>query len=466
MVKFRFPSFAKDRGPGFWLKPANLWASRRFLRRDDSNAWREAFGPADPPASPGRSKSFADLLAPGRLPEEGFRFVILGDTGEGDRSQYSLLPLLRGLKPDFMVIVGDLANPAGRIDDGGSRDRDDYLAGFFEPYRDLRIPIWSVPGNHEYYAKGRGREYFDSFCTRAHVKRWEDHGLRFVPQPGTYWELKSPGVPFVLLGVDTGMAGRLDGYRRFWRTIPGDARQHAWLEERLSLADREGRRAVVLFHIPALAKQKSDKAVRLKTLYRILAAHRSVSHVVCGHDHNYQEYAPSTFARFAEREAGAAASVREAPVHIVAGGGGSALHGTDYPSRAYPAARLFPSAAEWREHASLGNRIIARIGLGRTPVGRISALLQKDALADADEFRYLSFLLVDWDPRARDAGTGLSVRPVFMTDLRDLFAHLQDGVVDIMDPDPSLDQEGVRRAVQNPLETGRDDRGPAWRVSE
>jgi len=451
MVKFRFPAFARDRGPGFWLKPSNLWASRRFLRADDSITRRDAFGPTDPAAPPGRSASFADLLPPGRVPSAGFRFVILGDTGEGDRSQYSLLPLLRHFAPDFMVIVGDLAVPAGRIDARSHRDRDDYLAGFFEPYRYFQIPIWSVPGNHEYYANGRGREYFETFCTRKYAGRYEEHGLRFVPQPGTYWELKSPGVPFTLIGVDTGMAGRLDGGRRLWRRTPPDDRQHAWLDERLTLADREGRRAVVLFHIPALCKQKNDRVVRLKTLHRILAAHRSVSHVICGHDHNYQEYAPSTFASYLEREAGAPPMTHEAPVYIVNGGGGSALHGTDYRSRDYRAARLYPPAAEWRKHASFGNRVISRLGLGRTPVGRLSALLQKDALADADEFRYLSFLLAEWDPRPRRPEGRLSIRPVFMNDLRELFAHIPEGAIDVTDPRPSLDPEAVRRAIREPL---------------
>ncbi len=451
MVKFSFPAFAKNRGPGFWLKPSNLWASRRFLRPDDSNAWREAFGPADPTAPPGRSQSFADLLDPARDPSRGFRFVILGDTGEGDRSQYSLLPLLHHLKPDFMIIVGDLANPAGRIDENNNRDRDDYLAGFFEPYRDFQIPIWSVPGNHEYYSAGQGREYFDTFCTRKYAKRWEDHGLRFVPQPGTYWELKSPGVPFVILGIDSGMSGKLDGLRGPWRTTPPDTRQHQWLEERLTLADREDKTSIVLFHIPALCKQKNDKAVRLKTLYRILAGHRSISHIICGHDHNYEEYDSSTFAKYLEREAGVAPLKNDAPVHIINGGGGSALHATDYRSMDYRAKPLYPSADQWREYSALGNKVLARLGRSRTLVGRLASLLQKDALADADLFLYLSFLVVEWNPKLREPKERLSIRPVFMDDLRKLYTPIPERVVDILDRNPSLDPDAVRNAIQKPV---------------
>ena len=120
MLRFKFDSFAENRGPGFWLRPANLISNRTFLRTDNSNEWRYTYGQPDPPD---RSKSFSELLDPDKSISTGFKFVILGDTGEGDKSQYSLLPLLNYFKPDFMVIIGDLANPAGRISKENNRNR-------------------------------------------------------------------------------------------------------------------------------------------------------------------------------------------------------------------------------------------------------------------------------------------------------------------------------------------------------
>ena len=61
MLKFRFPAFAKNRGPGYWLRPANLISNRTFIRADNSNEWRYTYGQPD---SPDRSKSFSELLDP------------------------------------------------------------------------------------------------------------------------------------------------------------------------------------------------------------------------------------------------------------------------------------------------------------------------------------------------------------------------------------------------------------------
>ena len=70
--------------------------------------------------------------------------AILGDTGEGDTSQYALLPLLHAANPDLIIINGDVAYPAGELDD--------FVEGFFRPYTGFGIPIWATAGNHEYYS--------------------------------------------------------------------------------------------------------------------------------------------------------------------------------------------------------------------------------------------------------------------------------------------------------------------------
>src|SRR5829696_4898866 len=157
-TEFIFPKLSGLRGPGFWLNPINWVASRKKFRRDHTVEWRQRYE-HDSPAAPDRVTDFTELTGQQHL-SEGFSFIILGDTGEGDKSQYALLPLIRALKPDFMVINGDLAYPAG--------SEDDFLEGFFQPYQNLGIPIWAVPGNHEYYSPQNGREFFDLFCTAKH----------------------------------------------------------------------------------------------------------------------------------------------------------------------------------------------------------------------------------------------------------------------------------------------------------
>jgi len=106
-----------------------------------------------PDRSPDRSAPFSTLVG-SPLPAS-FRFLILGDTGEGDYSQYGTLPMIRAMRPSFVLINGDVAYPAGR--------NEDFERGFFTPYRGLNVPIWATPGNHEYYSTLKGAEFFGLF---------------------------------------------------------------------------------------------------------------------------------------------------------------------------------------------------------------------------------------------------------------------------------------------------------------
>jgi Calcineurin-like phosphoesterase len=84
------------------------------------------------------------------------RFLLVGDPGEADASQYATIaPLLEvhdggpaweggGLdKSDFMVVLSDVIYPAG--------DVNDYVNGFYIPFRHYDRPIYAIPGNHDWY---------------------------------------------------------------------------------------------------------------------------------------------------------------------------------------------------------------------------------------------------------------------------------------------------------------------------
>lgn len=84
------------------------------------------------------------------------RFLLVGDPGEADASQYATIaPLLEvhrggpawegcGLgKSDFMVVLSDVIYPAG--------DVNDYVNGFYIPFRPYDRPIHAIPGNHDWY---------------------------------------------------------------------------------------------------------------------------------------------------------------------------------------------------------------------------------------------------------------------------------------------------------------------------
>lgn len=84
------------------------------------------------------------------------RFLVVGDPGEADASQYAVIePLLNvhecGVawndgpckKSDFMVVMSDVIYPAG--------DVNDYINGFYIPFRKYDRPIYALPGNHDWY---------------------------------------------------------------------------------------------------------------------------------------------------------------------------------------------------------------------------------------------------------------------------------------------------------------------------
>lgn len=428
-----YPELARNRGPGFWLRWGNVWASRRkLLRADHSKEWRDAFHGTLGPENPDRTVPFSRLLT--KPATDGFRFLILGDTGEGDRSQYGLLPLIRALDPGFMIINGDVAYPAGGTDD--------FLHGFWEPYTGLGIPIWAVPGNHEYYSEFRGREFFEIFCTRALAAEWENRGLRLVPQPGTYWELKEAGTTrLCVIGVDTLMEACLDGD---WNHTE-DGCQHQWLSGRLEEAQRQDLAVIVLFHIPGLVRQEHDKSTRLRTLHQLVTSYPCVRLVVCGHEHNYQRYAPAQFIRYVGDQLKTAWDPAGRPEYVVSGAGGAFLHSTEFKRADYPAEDpVFPSAAQWRDdYVGRGRSIVDRLGLSRTLLGAVAGRIEEAARQDGDVARYLSLLCVDVTPR------GAAVTPYFLDDLENLF---DDGTtVSVTDPHPPCSPAGVKACAQAPI---------------
>jgi hypothetical protein len=433
MIRPIYPPFAKGRGLGYWLRWTNIWASRRKFRSDNSNVWRYAFHGSNLPTED-RSRPFAELVD--RPIGNGFRFVIIGDTGEGDRSQYGLVPLLRAVNPDFMIINGDVAYPAGR--------NGDFISGFFEPYRGFGIPIWAVPGNHEYYSPHHGREFFEIFCTSARATDWDSYGLRLVPQPGMYWELRDPDrkTDLVVIGIDSGKKAILDKKGRKHE----DGRQHCWLEWRLQLADDAGDKVIVLFHIPGLVREKHNEKTRLSVLHRVIARHPSVRLVVCAHEHNHQDYDGSVFGRYLVEKHGAV-EPSNPPPYIVSGHGGAYLGGTDFKPGPYTSRTRFPTPEDWRNFAWVARRVLDRHGMSKYLLSRIVGMFEKATLSDADAAKLLSFLLVEVRPRQATV-----VHPVFMRDLQLLFPHLPDGTtVNVVASDPNLDPEAVKNCFQQSI---------------
>ena len=101
------------------------------------------------------------------------RFLLVGDPGEADASQYAVVdPLLavhrgdadgwtEGRVSDFMVIVSDVIYPAG--------DVNEYVNAFYLPYREYERPIYALPGNHDWYDGLNG--FMFNFCAAEPLAR-------------------------------------------------------------------------------------------------------------------------------------------------------------------------------------------------------------------------------------------------------------------------------------------------------
>jgi hypothetical protein len=124
-----------------WLSPRTLWRSRNnvlaALTGDPTENARAAWVHGQ------RSPDDNDFVI--ERDELGdFSFMVIGDTGEGDRSQYSVVPAFLNASEgtEFTVIASDVVYPAG--------DVNEYVGKFFVPFADYPRPVYAIPGNHDW----------------------------------------------------------------------------------------------------------------------------------------------------------------------------------------------------------------------------------------------------------------------------------------------------------------------------
>ncbi|MGH2959002.1 MAG: metallophosphoesterase family protein [Solirubrobacterales bacterium] len=139
-----------------WLSPRTLWRSRNnvlaSLTGDPTENARAAWVHAQEATHDGDFTIRRDDL-------DDFSFMVLGDTGEGDRSQYSVVPAFLNVASgsEFAVIASDVVYPAG--------DVNEYVGKFFIPFADYPRPIYAIPGNHDWLDGLVG--FMRHFCNAA-----------------------------------------------------------------------------------------------------------------------------------------------------------------------------------------------------------------------------------------------------------------------------------------------------------
>jgi hypothetical protein len=276
------------------------------------------------------------------------RFMIIGDTGEQDRSQYVVAPALsravRGTpdepKTAFVLMMSDIIYPAGAVDD--------YIDGLYKPYRSIDdpnfridVPMLALPGNHDWYDGLAG--FMFHFCgeeklhpaayarpklsplaqlfrilwrrppaPRADTRQARDTIGVGHTQPGPYFAIKTRHV--LLVAIDTGIDGTID------------EAQWAWLRD-ISTIDSPkilitGKPLVVNARVEPCwvgPAPRSPYETGRTSLWRDLVGNPRYNYVatIGGDVHNYKRYI-----------ADPATDPPGAQVHIVAGGGGAYMHAT------------------------------------------------------------------------------------------------------------------------------------------
>ncbi|MDP9866712.1 MULTISPECIES: metallophosphoesterase family protein [Streptosporangium] len=305
-----------------WLSPRTVWKSRNEILAG-------LFGD---PSGQVRARWVASQRERGvdpsfRIPVDvgpEFSFLVLGDTGEGDASQYAVVPgmLKLGAGTAFAVIASDVIYPTG--------SGNEYDDKFFRPYKDYPAPIYAVPGNHDWY-DGLGG-FMRVFCDAPALKA-EREGFRLTPsglrgllwrrpekideaglararerrarpgqqavQPGPYWVMETPGL--LIVGVDTGIHSTLD------------REQARWLRE----VSRDPRPKVLITGKPIYTRNeyKPSKLEGGGTIDDIVTdpAHNYVA-AIGGDVHNYQRFPVRAGDRTIQ--------------YVVAGGSGAFMHAT------------------------------------------------------------------------------------------------------------------------------------------
>lgn len=275
-----------------------------------------------------------------------FSFLLLGDPGEADESQYAVVkPLLaQGEDTKFMVVVSDVIYPAGDING--------YIDGFYLPYEDYKKPIYALPGNHDWLdglngfmyhfcdaeplaptafastglgISGRLARLFWRASSRPHRDLLVSYKTRRPqlqpPQPGPYWAMDVG--PVRLVAIDTGVDGSLDRQQGEWLINVSKGNRRKILLTGKPLIVNNKPHPGPIRHELNLNDREHDKPPAFDSVDAVVRhEHHHYLAAIGGDIHNYQRYV----LRSKEKQ-------RDL-TYMVSGGGGAFLSSTHTLARA------------------------------------------------------------------------------------------------------------------------------------
>lgn len=201
-------------------------------------------------------------------PGQPVTMAAFGDSGKATEAQFNVAALLRGLDPDFTVILGDIVYPKGK-------DKD-YDARYFAPYRNTlpRFGFFPVIGNHDYgnhWSADKGESRFQEDYSPIHRRPRYYSFDAGVLHLASLDDNKAYGI---------GAAAPIDPESEQWK----------WLDADLSGSSSPWK--IVMLHIPIHSSSPHGQYPSLQESLEPLFARRGVDLALQGHYHAYERNHP------------------------------------------------------------------------------------------------------------------------------------------------------------------------------
>src|SRR5262245_44213349 len=291
-----------------WYFNTESWASGVYQKMTELriDPWRTARVDAVVEVERGDLDRSFQVHPTGVEGPQDFSFLVIGDPGEGDHSQYALIEryLEVGSRPDvkFLVISSDVIYPAGSMAD--------YEFKFYFPFKGFEKPIYAIPGNHDWFdaLEGFNANFLEPRSARAaleariaadlHITGTDTRRIDALltqagrlrtlykidnsNQRGPFFEIQAPD--FALIAIDTGIL----------RTV--DERQWSWLKGALERAQGKFIMAIVGHPRFAGGRDTSLGADKLTALYQLLES-QGVTIAMAGDTHDFEYYRTTAVSR-------------------------------------------------------------------------------------------------------------------------------------------------------------------------
>ena len=228
---------------------------------------------ADPAQRPPATAMSAAPVARPPVGENSVRFLVLGDTGTGDRAQYDVAAQMWKthlvFPYEFAIMLGDNIYKSDRPQD--------FVQKFERPYQpmlDANIPFYASLGNHD----DPNQRYYKPFGMNGQrYYTYQKKDVRFFALDSNYM----------------------------------DKDQQAWLERELK--DSNAKWQVAYFHHPLYSSGAAHGSeIDLRTIIEPLFVKYGVNVVFAGHEHFYERIKPQK--GIAYFTSGGAAKLREGDI--------------------------------------------------------------------------------------------------------------------------------------------------------